>query len=242
MGEYAIRKCDKQEIKIGTCESMYYMTFAQWARGEVIGGDTPHKKILKHINFRLPRADEQDILPGDFEEPHAQPIELFLKAYKHKETGKLEVTPEGSYYEYEESEFTKEIREICIENKGIIQVEGKMTFPRAIKYSSYDEKTGIIANIPCYHGFTSDLPKGFFYNGFNSHVLAVMTIAARIRDGKYKACAIIGCRACGRTIFSITKDELKENFWVTTSNEVDFYYLLNELDYMQMWLDKNMEG
>jgi hypothetical protein len=67
-----------------------------------------------------------------------------------------------------------------------------------------------------------------------------MRIAAREDEGKYKAMAVIGCRACGSTIFSITIDELMENFEVTEENRPGFWYLINELDFMQTWLDENM--
>jgi hypothetical protein len=248
MGEYAIRKCDGQEVKIGTCASMYYMTFRQWAAGDVIGGDTPTKKHLNSIDFRLPRPDEENILVGDFEEYRAKPIPLFLKRYRNKKNGKLYTNthsdPDYTHYDYEESNFTSEIKEICFDNWGVIQVSAKMKFPHNREKWGFEETAGIHANIPCYHGFTSDkLPEKMGYNGFNTHVLAVMRIAARKDDsGKLKACAVIGCRACGDTVFSVTIDELKENFEVTTSNEQDFYYLLNELEYMQMWIDRNMEG
>jgi hypothetical protein len=152
--------------------------------------------------------------------------------------------PDYTHYDYEESNFTKEVKEICLDNSGIIQVSAKMTFPHNSEKWGFEETAGILASIPCYHGFTIDkLPENMGYNGFNTHVLAVMRIAARKDDsGKLKACAVIGCRACGDTVFSVTIDELKENFEVTTSNEPDFYYLLNELEYMQIWIDRNMEG
>lgn len=248
MGEYAIRKIDGQEIKIGTCESMYYMTFRQWAEKQVIGGDTPSKNLLNAINFRLPRLDERAILPGDFDTYRAQPIPLFLKRYRNKHNNKLYVDTHYDsryrHYDYEESDFAKEIKGICHHSKGHIQVQAKMTFPHDREKWGFDETAGILVSIPCYHGFTfeNELPKEMGYNGFNTHVLAAMRIAARLDNGKYKACAVIGCRVCGDTIFSITIDELKENFEVTTQNKPNYYYMLNELEYMQNWLDKNMEG
>lgn len=246
MGEYAIRKSDGVDIKIGTCESMYYMTFRQWANGDVIGGDTPTKKYLKHIDFRLPRLDEKDIQVGDFEHYQAQPLPLLLKRYRNKIDGSLNVRTTDSdkfrYYDFEESDFTKEINKYCFENEGCIQMVAKMQYPRDKEKHGYEETAGISASVPCYHGFTAETEerKGFGYNGFNSHVLAVMRIAAREIDGEYKAMAVIGCRVCGSTIFSIDIDGLMENFGITEDNRPGFWYLVNELDYMQNWLDENM--
>jgi hypothetical protein len=244
MGEYAIRKSDGADIKIGTCESMYYMTFRQWANKDIFGGDTPTKDVLKHINFRLPRLDEKDIKVGDFEHFQAQPLPLFLKRYRNKIDNSLNVGTTDSdkfkHWDFEESDFTKEIRQICFDNSGFIQMAAKMQYPHDKEKWGFEETAGILASVPCYHGFTTEDPKGFGYNGFNSHVLAVMRVAAREIDGVYKAVAVIGCRACGSTIFSVDIDELMENFGITEDNRPGFWYLINELEYMQTWLDENM--
>jgi len=68
MGEYAIRKSDKQEIKIGTCESMYYMRYED--RNKVIpiyGNVDP----MKHYNlfYRLPIPEEDHLSVGEYSYP-----------------------------------------------------------------------------------------------------------------------------------------------------------------------------
>jgi hypothetical protein len=68
MGEDARRKSDGQRIKIGTCESMYYLRFDQ--RGDVdyrwpALSDDPEK--LDPFLYRFPDPREDRILPGDYE-------------------------------------------------------------------------------------------------------------------------------------------------------------------------------
>ena len=59
MGEYATRKCDGEYIKIGTCESMYYLRFED--RDKVSGY---RFRASDGLSFRLPFPDEDHILPG----------------------------------------------------------------------------------------------------------------------------------------------------------------------------------
>ena len=62
MGEYAKRKNDNAEIKIGTCESMYYLRFED------------QDKVVPDSNsgfgwfWRIPFPDEDNILPGDYKQ------------------------------------------------------------------------------------------------------------------------------------------------------------------------------
>ncbi len=64
MSEYAIRKSDKASIKIGTCESMYYLRHEDIDK--IIPEETGFKP--KGLIFRLPFPDEDHILPGDYEQ------------------------------------------------------------------------------------------------------------------------------------------------------------------------------
>lgn len=70
MGEYAIRKSDGREIKIGTCEQMYYLRADQvgqvrWKSGNV---DPTKQDEAERIRFRFPFPQEDNIKPGDFED------------------------------------------------------------------------------------------------------------------------------------------------------------------------------
>lgn len=65
MGEYAIRKSDGERIKIGTCESMYYLRYED--RHKV--SPEPHSLDPAHtegLHWRLPVPEEDHIQPGDY--------------------------------------------------------------------------------------------------------------------------------------------------------------------------------
>lgn len=68
MGEYAVRKSDGQEIKIGTCEDMYYLRYDQ--RDAVQGGDAAlwAARAWEGARFRFPFPGEDGIAPGDFDD------------------------------------------------------------------------------------------------------------------------------------------------------------------------------
>lgn len=61
MGEYAIRKSDDAEIKIGTCESMYYIR--EIDRDKVI---VPSHSCFGHY-WRIPFIDEDHLQPGEYD-------------------------------------------------------------------------------------------------------------------------------------------------------------------------------
>ena len=69
MGEYATRISDGERVKIGTCESLYYLRADQ--RHLVTGGDlgtNPERDYWPHVRFRFPFPDEDEINPGEFED------------------------------------------------------------------------------------------------------------------------------------------------------------------------------
>jgi hypothetical protein len=70
MGEYATRKSDGARIKIGTCEDMFYLRFEDREKVAAVSGsvDVNDEKTAGELRFRLPFADEDDILPGDYED------------------------------------------------------------------------------------------------------------------------------------------------------------------------------
>lgn len=59
MGEYARRKIDGQEVKIGTCNRMYYCRYDQ--KNEI---DYPYNS--DNLIWRIPNPDEDGTLPGDY--------------------------------------------------------------------------------------------------------------------------------------------------------------------------------
>ena len=67
MGEYAKRKSDGQEVKIGTCESMYYLRYEDRdAVGALPGNIKP--STTKGLFWRLPFPDEDSIRIGEYPE------------------------------------------------------------------------------------------------------------------------------------------------------------------------------
>jgi hypothetical protein len=67
MGEYAIRKSDNAEVKIGTCESMYYLRYED--REKVTAQEhslDPAK--TQNLFWRLPFPDEDNVSIGNYEQ------------------------------------------------------------------------------------------------------------------------------------------------------------------------------
>jgi hypothetical protein len=68
MGEYA--NYNGQQIKIGTCEDMYYLRFQQRHEVTSLSGnvDLEDPSILQELRFRFPFPEEDSIEPGAFED------------------------------------------------------------------------------------------------------------------------------------------------------------------------------
>lgn len=67
MGEYALY--EGREIKIGTCENMYYLRFDQRHQVQHLPGnvDVQNPEHVKELRFRFPFPDEDHTAPGSFE-------------------------------------------------------------------------------------------------------------------------------------------------------------------------------
>lgn len=59
MGEYARRKIDGKDIKIGTCKSMFYCRYEQI-------GELVYPYMSDNLYWRIPTPDEDGLKPGDF--------------------------------------------------------------------------------------------------------------------------------------------------------------------------------
>ena len=71
MGEYAIRKSDGQEIKIGTCEQMYYLRADQVDLIRPLNENNVNPQSAaqaEKIRFRFPFPQEDRNAPGEFED------------------------------------------------------------------------------------------------------------------------------------------------------------------------------
>ena len=74
MGEYATRKADGVEIKIGTCETMYYIRWEDQSKVQ------PKPGSDFGWFWRIPFPDEDSVLPGEY-----NPYERGLRLYKTEE-------------------------------------------------------------------------------------------------------------------------------------------------------------
>lgn len=68
MGEYSIRKSDGENIKIGTCENMYYLRADQAHLVQATSGNVDPIKDASEIRFRFPWPDEDNVAPGEFDQ------------------------------------------------------------------------------------------------------------------------------------------------------------------------------
>ena len=75
MGEYALRKSDRQSIKIGTCDDMYYLRYED--QDKVV----PESGSDFGTRWRIPFPDEDHILPGDYDSGFRQ-VDLVMKIFR----------------------------------------------------------------------------------------------------------------------------------------------------------------
>ena len=84
MGEYA--KYGNRQIKIGTCEDMYYLRFDQRRKVRPEDGSVDPVRDAHSLRFRFPFPDEDGISPGEFAD-HDRSIETDLDAPADVEHG-----------------------------------------------------------------------------------------------------------------------------------------------------------
>lgn len=76
MGEYATRLADGVKIKIGTCESMYYLRLEDVGKVLALPGNV-NPRTDTDLLFRPPWPDEDDVQPGEY-----QPHQRYERLYK----------------------------------------------------------------------------------------------------------------------------------------------------------------
>lgn len=92
MGEYGFRLKDKADIKLGTCESMYYLRFEDIDKVKGHSGSVDPAREPEGLFYRIPFFDEDDVLPGDYKEYNRE-----LGLYRKDSLGnysKMEATPD----------------------------------------------------------------------------------------------------------------------------------------------------
>lgn len=67
MGEYAKRKSDGEQVKIGTCSAMYYLRFEDRNKVKALSGNV-NPANEDEISFRLPFPDEDAVGIGEYED------------------------------------------------------------------------------------------------------------------------------------------------------------------------------
>jgi len=108
MGEYAIRQSDGEQIKIGTCENMYYLRFED--RYKVT--KDPHSldpTTTTGLYWRLPFPDEDDLRPGDYKD--------YARGFRLYKTRKPEPSGFAGHDDFAPSEIA--------DNPGIMQLHNE---------------------------------------------------------------------------------------------------------------------
>jgi hypothetical protein len=69
MGEFAIRKSDGVQVKIGTCEDMYYLRYSDRYLVQALPGniDPMSAGTINELRWRLPFPDEDFIKIGEYD-------------------------------------------------------------------------------------------------------------------------------------------------------------------------------
>jgi len=66
MGEYAVRNSDGEQVKIGTCESMYYLRYEDRAKVSRLENSLD-ASTETNLFWRLPYPDEDNVQIGNYE-------------------------------------------------------------------------------------------------------------------------------------------------------------------------------
>lgn len=189
MGEYAKRISDDQEVKIGTCKSMYYLRYEDRHLVSPLENSID-ASIEKNLFWRLPFPDEDNIRIGDYKE--------YKRGYY------LYKNVEGApYIDGKPSEHSEPFNDPeTVDNPGLIQA----THP-----------CGYLINLKCYHGIK--LPESndavqVHWNGKDPYVLELAHIK-NMEDGR--VLPIVRCKYCGhmwryewKDIVDYLHDEMKE--------------------------------
>ena len=122
MGEYATRISDGQEVKIGTCESMYYLRFEDRHKVAGLRGNVnPNIEAeAAQLRFRLPFPDEDNVRVGEY--------------VKHDRGERLYKMVDTISYGKVSEDFEDAT---TADDPGIIQLS---------------HPCGLLLNVPCYHG------------------------------------------------------------------------------------------
>jgi hypothetical protein len=167
MGENAKRITDGAVVKIGTCESMYYLRFEDRKNVRAIPGNVNpgSDEDAGQLRFRVPFPDEDAVKIGEYAE-YARGARL----YRTGERGYTE--------DYSDPELA--------EQPGIIQ----LTHPSGLLVNVPCYHGEKLPTVPKESGV------GFHWNG-KSHALELGMIRGIMVDGALVALPVVRCRHCG---------------------------------------------
>lgn len=171
MGEYAKRKSDGEEVKIGTCESMYYIRWEDRNKVSKLPNSLD-PATTTGLYWRLPFPDEDGVLIGAYQD--------YNRGYRLFKVVEEPDNPQLCY------------RKICADFAPADMADAKPGFIQL-----RHEQSGLLMNIPCYHGAKlPDPPPGgqVFWNG-KGHALELSSVK-NMPDGTLLP--VVRCRFCGK--------------------------------------------
>lgn len=175
MGEYAKRKGDGEEIKIGTCETMYYIRYEDRDKVSALPGNVDLKRAHEYgLRFRLPLIPEDGLQPGEYDGAFPKKIRLS----KHVQDPRCPTNAS---------------------NLKDFKIEGAHPGTITLRH----EESGIQVSFPCYHG--EKIPENmgpdyarirFGLNGAR-HAAELAYVKAVKVDGQDRVVPVICCAHCG---------------------------------------------
>ena len=185
MGEYAKRKSDGQRVKIGTCESMYYI---RWDRKD----DVEYNFGKYEYYWRIPFPDEDHVNTGEYED-YSRGVRLSRPVYKKAGI-------------YQEDSRGVRLSRAVYKKAGIYQEEGVVSHYEDFADLETVEDAGtmqvkhpcdLLLNVACYHGVklpTQTDEYKPFWNG-KGHFFELVHIK-NLADGTLLP--IVRCCVCGK--------------------------------------------
>lgn len=210
MGEYAIRRSDGEEVKIGTREGMYYLRYEQRGAVAPLGDNVNPAAEVEELWFRLPRKEEEGIAPGDFDylgPMGAKPLSLYVPVFIGDGCG-------GDVRNPLYDPHRAGLRSVAGRKRGTLQCR---------------TDNDICVNVPCYHGAGLELPEGMFYSGHVANQLAAFAVG--VREGVPSV--LVGCRFCGTPLLEYGGEEFFATYRPWFGEEAAFAYLRSYMERME---------
>ena len=175
MGEYAKRKSDGVEIKIGTCESMYYIRFEDRHAVSHLEGNTDVSCHPEDNRFRLPFPDEDSVPIGQYD-----PYNRSQKLYRV-----IEDARGNEHTEWFEDALDEETKASMLAQPMTMQL--------------HHAASGLLLNVPCYHGIK--LPEvgagsSAFWNGKNPSNIELSSLRVVLENEELAIYPVVRCVHC----------------------------------------------